>query len=382
MPLITPTAASFPNTRHSSPGLMKPSVNSRMLTATAWLPRAAAHVGNDRQEHGQGDHGRERVLMHGDDAGGHDVEHDVDAQPAQPAHAADPQRHRAQLLAADDAHEFQEAAVRAFFGRLLDVGVAHDAHQHIVLVHGRHAEQRVAIEKPLQLLQPGRIAHFQADRGSSLATAALAATRATGRAAAARRPVFPASKRHTHTARRSGDSGRRGSAGRRARRRTVKWSRYARYSVIISPPAESGGYDISRRVSSASSAGIASRIADASSSDRCPMTSANSLLGISLTIAAASALGSRSIICAACTSGRSSTSLAATRRGNAFSSRDWSKSLKCEIACTASAGSRPDDKLGDCGRILCCHRCLQLVERFASGSIRHSQSLAASWLGG
>ena len=88
------------------------------------------------------------------------------------------------------------------------------------------------------------------------------------------------------------------------------------------PPAESGGYDISRRAPCASSAGIAARIADASSMLSRAITSARSSLGSSLTIAAALSVESRSSIWAAWISCIRSTSLAPASSDNASSSRD------------------------------------------------------------
>ena len=205
------------------------------------------------------------VLIKRDDAGREDVEHDIHGQPAQAANAAKAERHRTQLFAADDAHEFQEAAGGPLFRRFLHVGTAHDAHQDAIRVDGRYAEQRPTIEESLQDFEAGRVANLKRITDHHV-----------GEQFRLRREQQIAKSQHADELAAVGDDVRilhvERSVAMSVGSQVVEHiadgetlCSYARYSVIMSPPAESGGYDISRRAPCASSAGIAARIADASS---------------------------------------------------------------------------------------------------------------------
>ena len=95
--------------------------------------------------------------MEGDDAGGGDVEHDVDAQPREAAAAAQQQGHRAELFAAHDTLAGAVHVVGVFSRGLADGAALDDAQEPAVLPHHRQGEEAVVVEEAAQGVEVHRV---------------------------------------------------------------------------------------------------------------------------------------------------------------------------------------------------------------------------------
>ena len=132
------------------------------------VSRAAAHVGDDRQEDGERDHLGQSVLVQGDDARRGDVEQDVDAQPREPSARTDERRHAAQLLAADDADGLEMVLDLVVGHGLSGRGSLDDPDQPAVVRHHGHAEEGVVDEELHQALERRVDPHRQGAREHDL----------------------------------------------------------------------------------------------------------------------------------------------------------------------------------------------------------------------
>ena len=160
-PLMMPTRVSFASTQSSSPGRTRPKESSRMETATAWLPEQPLMSLTMGRKTARVITAAKGILIQGDHAGGDDIEHDVHAQPGQTASGAGQQRHGPELLAADDTAQTQKCFCLALVDRLLDGARQHHADQPSPVVHHRHPEQVVFLEKLLERLKGGVVGYAE-----------------------------------------------------------------------------------------------------------------------------------------------------------------------------------------------------------------------------
>ena len=112
----------------------------------------AAHVADHGQKNRQGNDCGKGILIQGNDTCGDDIEDNIHAQPGQTAAGTGEQRHGPELLTADDTAQPQKCFCLPLIDRFLNGIRQHHADQPPPIVHNRHAEKMMFLEKLLEAL--------------------------------------------------------------------------------------------------------------------------------------------------------------------------------------------------------------------------------------
>jgi hypothetical protein len=154
---MMPTRASLASTQSSSPGRTSPRAEFTHGNRHGLVARTSAHVTDHGQKDRQGNHCGKGILIEGNHTRRNDVEDDIHAQPGEAASGAGQQWHGAELLTADDTAQAQKRFRLALADRLFDMALGSTTPtSRLSVVHHRHPEQMVLIEKFPQGFSEGR----------------------------------------------------------------------------------------------------------------------------------------------------------------------------------------------------------------------------------